>query len=558
MLANLHIKNMVLIPELDMDFRDGLNILTGETGAGKSIIIGALGICLGGRFDAKLLRDENEEGVCELTFFVREERVKKGLAELGIETGEEDELVISRILPANGRCKNRINGITVPLNVLKEAAALLIDLHAQHEQQTLLKPHRHLEIVDEFGGDEIAKKKQAVAEAYAVYSALLDEKKQAVTDASEREKRMDYLEYQIAEIEAAKLAEGEDEELEAFYKKAEHARDIMENANKIYLLTGDGNGNACGAQLSRALPLLKTIAELDPQASDLAQMLEQADALLGDFNRALSDYMGDLEFDESELMNAERRLDTINGLKMKYGQSIALINEALSSFRKEHEKLTDYEAYLASLDKKVADAETKLEKACADLHKARVSASERLTKTIREALLELNFLQVEFDMSFEKTEAYTAEGYDRAVFMISTNVGEPMRPLHEIASGGELSRVMLAIKSSMASKDDTPTLVFDEIDVGISGKTAQAVSKRLAVLAKEHQVLCITHLPQIAAMADHHYVIEKRVTGEKTVTGIRHLSKEDSVKELARLLTGEELTEAALENARILIEEAKK
>ena len=558
MLENMHIKNMVLIDEIDIDFTGGLNILTGETGAGKSVIIGSLGICLGGRFNKELLRDQSREGLVELTFSVKEPHVIRELEKLSLSPGEEGELVIRRILCTNGKTKNRINDITCTVATLKEAAALLLDLHAQHEQQTLLVPKKHLALLDEYGRETIDDLKQAVARAYADYKEAEKKQTEALMDETDRLKRMDYLEYQIKEIEAAKLVVGEDAELEAFYKKAEHAKEILEVLNTVYRLTGYGENASCGELLGRAAGELKAVERLDDGLTGFSDMLAQADALLNDFNRELSDYMSSMEFDEGALRSAEQRLDVINGLKLKYGQSIEEILSVLAEFIDEREHLLSYESYLEDLKRACEEKRRLLEKANASLTAARKKAAKGLTAVIREALLSLNFMQVEFDMEFEQLPDFSAEGVDRAVFMISTNVGEPMRPLHEIASGGELSRVMLAIKSCFAGRDDTPTLVFDEIDVGISGKTAQAVSERLSVIAGAHQVICITHLPQIAAMADSHFEIEKTVEDGKTVTKIRALDEEESVREIARLLTGAKLTESAVSHARELKRLAKK
>ena len=557
MLTNMHIKNIVLIDEIDIDFSEGLNILTGETGAGKSVIIGSLGICMGGKFGKELLRDPEKDGLVELTFSVEEPHVKRGLSALDVEA-EDGELVISRVLSENGRTKNRINGMTVTTALLKEVAALLIDLHAQHEQQTLLKPHKHLQILDEFGKDKIDPLKEKTAQAYSAFLKAEEALASASMDEGARAKRLDYLEYQIREIEEAKLVPGEDEELEAYYKRAEHAREITENLSAVSGLIGYDTPNACGEQLSRAAERLKRVEALDEKLGGYLEQLTQVDAMLSDINRELSDYIGGLDFDERTLEQTEQRLNTINGLKLKYGQMIEEILKTYEDFCSEKEQLEAYDTYMETLSREYEEKKKALEDACEALHLAREKKSVSLVKIIREALLELNFMQVEFDMEFARTEGFTADGNDHAVFMISTNVGEPMRPLHEIASGGELSRVMLAVKSCLAGKEDTPTLVFDEIDVGISGKTAQAVAERLSVIAKAHQVLCITHLPQIAAKADSHYEIEKHAEEGKTVTNIRRLDAEASVRELARLLTGETLTETALSHARELIEQAKK
>lgn len=545
MLLTMHIKNIALIEEIDIDFHDQLNILTGETGAGKSIIIGSLGICLGGKFPKELLRDEAKEGLVELTFSVEQPAIREALEAMEVELDEQDELLISRRLSPNGRTVNRVNDTTVTISRLKDIASLLIDLHAQHEQQTLLKPAKHLEILDRFGGDEIQKLKKQVQEDYHSYRELEEERKKGSMDEAERNKRVDFLKYQIKEIQDAKLVEGEDAQLEHQYKKAVNAKEILQYANDIYAMTGYGATSAA-EQLGRAIRDMRRLIELDEELTDASNILQDADGLLADFNREISEYMKDMEFDESEFHEMESRLDRINSLKAKYGKSISEILDSLASFEKEYETLSGYDAYIKELSERWKKQTAKLEASCRALSEKRRALAEKLCAKIRESLEDMNFNMVRFEMRFETAPVYAANGYDDACFYISTNVGETMRPLQEVASGGELSRIMLAMKSCLANQDDTPTLVFDEIDVGISGRTAQKVAEKMSILSRHHQVICITHLPQIAAMADAHYLIEKNVENEKTISSIRLLSKEEEIEELARLIGGAKITETTI------------
>lgn len=549
MLLNMHIKNIALIDEIDISFEDKLNILTGETGAGKSIIIGSLGICLGGKFAKDLLRDEEKDGLVELMFSVDTEEIEKALTNLEVEIGEEKELLISRRLSPNGRCINRVNDNTVTVSRLKEIASVLIDLHAQHEQQTLLKPAKHLEILDRFGGESVHSLKNKVAESYKIYASLMEEIENSSMDEAEKNKRMDFLQYEIQEIQAAYLKVGEDEELEAQYKKAVNSKEILSTANDIYSLTGYGNSSA-SEQVGHALGQMRRLTELDGELQNMYDILQDVDSLLSDFNGEFNRYMKDTEFDGETFQDLETRLDLVNSLKAKYGRTIEDIQNSLSDFEEEYEKLVSYEAYMDELKKKCKVAEDNLKKDSEALSKERKKISKVLCQVIKNSLSELNFNAVEFDMKFQELPRYTANGMDEAIFYISTNVGEAIRPLHEVASGGELSRVMLAMKSSLANQDDTPTLVFDEIDVGISGRTAQKVAEQMSVIGSHHQVICITHLPQIAAMADSHYVIEKNVENNKTNTNIRLLTDEEQIEELARLLGGAEITTATFESAR--------
>lgn len=548
MLLNMHIKNIALIDDIDVGFNEGLNILTGETGAGKSIIIGSLGICLGGKFQKELLRDEEKDGLVELLFSVDNDRIKNMLLSIDVDPGEEDEILISRRLNQAGKTINRINDNTVTVGKLKEVAGILIDLHAQHEQQTLLKKDKHLVILDRFGGKNIEELKSQVNVCYKEYIQIKDKLEKDSIDDAEKNKQMDFLKYQINEIKSANLISGEDEELEIAYRKAVNSKDILSTADGIYQSTGYEVGGA-GDAVGRALQQLGRLIDLDPDLVNLHETLGDIDGMLNDFNRELSTYMKSLEFDGQEFASLEQRLDLINSLKAKYGNSIETIMNTCDEYEKEYNKLLSYEEYIDSLNIELNNKGKILTELSDNLTKARMEAGNKLSELIKASLQELNFLTVEFDMKFEKLDHFTSNGMDDACFMISTNVGEPMRPLYEVASGGELSRVMLAIKSCLAYEDDTPTLVFDEIDVGISGRTAQKVAEKMSLIGKSHQVICITHLPQIAAMADSHYSIEKNVENSKTITNIRILSREEQIGEIARLLGGAEITDATIASA---------
>ncbi|MBQ8412496.1 MAG: DNA repair protein RecN [Lachnospiraceae bacterium] len=549
MLLNMHIKNIALIDDIDIAFEDGLNILTGETGAGKSIIIGSLGICLGGRFQKELLRDEEKDGLVELLFSVDREDIISMLSDMDIMNLEEGEILISRRLSPNGRCINRINDSTVTATKLKEVSSLLIDLHAQHEQQTLLKPGKHIEILDRFGGSDIEEKKNKVSASYKQYVELAGEISDNTMDESEKNRQLDFLKYRIDEIKNANLKEGEDEELENYYRKARNSKEILSTANDIYESTGYNNHNSAAELIGHALGQMNRLKDLDEDLEDIHSILADIDGMLNDFNREFSQYMKSMEFDSEEFNRIEERLNIINSLKSKYGNSIYEIKNSLLDFEEEYNKLIDYEEYMNGLLDKFKALEQELMQACDELSEARKEKAIKLCELIKESLRDLNFMTVEFDMEFKKQDRYSASGNDEAYFIISTNVGEPMRPLYDVASGGELSRVMLALKSCLAYADDTPTLIFDEIDVGISGITAQKVAEKMSVIAKKHQVICITHLPQIAAMADYHYLIEKNVENNKTITNIRKLTKAEEIREIARLLGGAQITDSIIHTA---------
>ncbi len=550
MLLNMHIKNLALINEIDINFDEGLNILTGETGAGKSIIIGSLGICLGGKFSKELLRDEAKDGLVELMFSVDSEDVRAELENLEIYPDEDDIILISRRINSAGKTINRINDNTVTIGKLKEAAGILIDLHAQHEQQTLLKVSKHMEILDRFGGEELSIIKSEVAKLYGEYMDIRNQLDEESMDETEKAKQVDFLNYQIAEIEKASLKIGEDEELEALYKKIVNSKEILTTADEVYKATGYGSHGSSAELIGHALMQMKRVAELDSDLQPVYDTLVDIDSMLSDFNRELSQYMKGMEFDDEEFRSVESRLDLINSLKAKYGRTIEDIFASLDSFKADLDKLVSYDEYIEQLRAKLGKVESALKAKSEELSNKRKEISVNMCKLIKDALFELNFMSVEFEMKFENLDRYTAAGTDYAEFYISTNVGESIRPLSQVASGGELSRVMLALKSCIANLDATPTLVFDEIDVGISGRTAQAVAEKMSVIGRHHQVICITHLPQIAAMADTHYLIEKNVENNKTITSIMRLDKDEEISEIARLLGGAEITEATITSAR--------
>ena len=554
MLRSLHVKNLALIDEIEVEFGEGLNILTGETGAGKSIILGSVNLALGGRYTRDIIRDGADYGFVELTFEIRDPGQIERLKALDV-FPEEGMVVLSRRL-MEGRSVSRINGETVTMGLLREVSAVLIDIHGQHEHQSLLYKKNHLEILDAFAREEGAGCRQAVQEAYRDYRACEKELEEVSMDESQRAKEMAFLEFEVEEIEKAALQEGEDEELESAYRRMANGRKIAGSALEAYRYTSEDPDSA-SENLSRAIRALSEAAECDEGARQLQEQLVEVDSLLNDFNRELSDYSKSCEYSEEELYETENRLNEINRLKVKYGGTVGEILAYQEQQAGKLEKLQDYEAYLAGLEKKAREAEALLAKACRSLSQVRKSQAAILEEAVQKGLEELNFADVRFEIHFKELKSYTGNGTDDVEFMISLNPGQPLRPLKDVASGGELSRIMLAIRTVMARRDDIETLIFDEIDVGISGRTAQKVSEKMALIGKTHQVICITHLAQIAAMADAHYVIEKTVEEMETRTRIRRLTEEDSVRELARILGGARITDAVLTNAREMKELAK-
>lgn len=548
MLQNIHVKNMALIDEADVDFGGHLNILTGETGAGKSIIIGSISTALGGKVSRDVIRKDAEYALVELNFKVNSPQILAELEKMEIPV-DGDEVVISRRITGS-RSVARINGELVSLPVLRQAAAFLIDIHGQHEHQSLLHKDKHLAILDQFSREEMASVKDALKDSYREYMILKKEMDGAITDEGKRLSEISFLQYQIEEIENANLQDGEEEQLDKAFRKMSHARQMMESVAAAHGMTGYEGASSAGDLVGRALRELSSVEKYDETISGLISMLTDIDGLLNDFNRELADYESGLTFDESVYHETEDRLNLIQRLKTKYGSSIAEILAHQAECQEELEKLDDYENYLSGLRMKLDQAEKELKDLSDKLTTIRRANAAVLQERIKAALIDLNFLDVRFEIHCEPLGHYTENGQDSIEFMISTNPGETVKPLGKVASGGELSRIMLAVKSVLADADAIETLIFDEIDTGISGRTAQKVSEKMAVIARKHQVICITHLPQIAAMADDHYVIEKSAMEQRTITEIYHLSDDASVGEIARLLGGVEITDAVMQNAR--------
>ena len=545
MLQNLHVKNLALIDETEVEFGPGLNILSGETGAGKSIIIGSINLALGEKVQKEMLRDNGESALVELIFFVEDADTIEAIRALDIEM-EDDTVILSRKI-TGGRAIGRINGEAVSASKMKAVASLLIDIHGQHEHQSLLSKKKHLEILDTFAKEALGDKKEKLTQCYQEYRKLKDELEHANLDGEERARELSFLEYEVKEIEEAQLTVGEDEELEAVFRKYSNGKKIMDAVGAANAATSEDDESA-SERIGRALRELSSVSGYDERVKEMEEQLTEIDNLLSDFNHELASYLSDEEFDEETFYETEKRLDLINHLKSKYGNTIADIIKYGEEKEERINVLNDYDAYLAGLQKNVSEKEKQLEQLSKKVSDIRKKESKKLTESIKNALLDLNFLDVQFTMEFAETD-YTANGIDDAQFLISTNPGEPVKPLGKVASGGELSRIMLAIKTVMAS-DKIGTLIFDEIDSGISGRTAQMVSEKMNVLGRNHQIICITHLPQIAAMADSHFLIEKSVENQATVSKIHKLTDEQSVEELARMLGGVEITDTVLENAR--------
>ena len=541
MLLELHVKNLALIEKADVEFGEGLNILTGETGAGKSIIIGSVTMALGGKAPKGSIRPGADYAYIELVFSVAGEEKRKALRELDVEPTEDGLVIISRKL-TSARSISRINDETVTMARLSQITGLLLDIHGQHEHQSLLYKSKHLEILDAYVKAATQPVKQTIADRYRIYRSLEEKLRGFDLDAESRIREADFLRFEIEEIEASALKEGEEEELTSGYRRYSHSRRIAECLGAAYEAVE-------GEWLARALKEVEQASEYDESLGGIRDQLYDADSILRDAGREMSAYLDSMEMDEETFRKTEERLDLIHNIQAKYGPTVEAICQKFEKKKKRLEELEDYDAHKKRMEQELEECRNGLEKLCTQLTGIRKKASRTLVKKIKQGLVDLNFLDVEFDMEFEKLDHFTPSGWDGAQFLISTNPGQPMRPLKDVASGGELSRIMLAIKTVLADSDDIPTLIFDEIDTGISGRTAQKVSEKLMLIAKSHQVICITHLPQIAAMADSHFEIAKSASQGRTITTIRLLDRKASVEELARLLGGARITEAVLKNA---------
>ncbi len=555
MLINLHVKNLALIKETEVNFKEGLNILSGETGAGKSIIIGSINLALGARADKDMIRTGAEYALVELVFQVTDEELLTMIRRLEIPVEEDGIIIIQRkIQPNRSICK--ICGETATTKQLKELSELLIDIHGQHEHQSLLYKKNHLSILDSFSGDELLAVKNELKSVYHTYTELKNEISSLSVDEGVKAKELSLAEFEYQEIDDAHPVPGEDDELEASYRRMSNSRQIVEAASLAYRLTGFSDEQTAADAVGRAVRELHAIEGYDAQASELAQELANIDNLLSDFNRNIAEYLSDMEFDGQVFADTEERLNVLNHLKLKYGGTIEKVLAYQKETEEKIEKLRNADAYKLELEKKLEAAEKELQKLCIKASDIRKKEAKKLSTDMIQALTDLNFLEVQFEIQVRQKDEYAANGFDDVEFMISTNPGEPLKSLENVASGGELSRIMLAIKTVLASRDKIPTMIFDEIDTGISGKTAWKVSEKLGVLSAGHQIICITHLPQIAAMADQHYRIAKQAVDNQTVTGITTLAETEVVKELARLLGGEEITDAVRNNASELRETA--
>jgi len=545
MLIELHIKNLALIKKADIYFKEGLSVLSGETGAGKSILIDSINLALGAKASKDIIRIGENEGIVELIFTLDDKRKEK-LRTLDI-SFEDDLLIITRKISST-RSVCRINDETVTLAKLREVTDTLIDIHGQHEHQSLLSAGNNLALLDSFCSEKLTEIKKNLSKNYGELKKI-NHRIQEGIDERLRKREIDILDFEISEIKKADIKPNEEAELEQVFKKGK-------SISKINDVLSDLLEELENEDIGSNIKSVSEIAELDDSLDVVLSNLNTIEDLISETMHYTTRYLDNLEYDEEEYDRVIERLDTIRHIKSKYSSDYNKLKELLKEKEKRLEFLRDFEDEVLILKESAAKLEESIIKDCVKISEIRKAVAITLTERIKKELEDLNFLGVEFEIKFTKREKISRDGFDIVEFLISTNPGQPLKPLQMVASGGELSRIMLALKTVFANNDDIQTLIFDEIDTGISGKTAVKVGEKLSHISRSHQVLCISHLPQIAVMADQNLFISKSTDGKSTQTNIDLLDKDGKIKEIARLIGGNNLTEVVLKTAMEMIQEA--
>ena len=547
MLLNLHVKNLALIEEVDVDFEKGLIVLTGETGAGKSLILGSVNIALGNKASKDMIRKGTDYSLVELTFSVSENCAKQ-LKKYDIYM-EEDNIVTVTRKNSEGRSISNINGESVNIKSGKNVMSLLIDIHGQHDHQSLLYTKNHLDILDKFAKDSISELKEQIKEEYSKYTKLIKKLEEFNIDEGQKAREIEFAEYEVNEIESANLKPEEDVQVEEEFKKLSNSKEIVSALSEIYNALSYETAGGRGDIINKAVMDINSIKGMDEKISQFQTELYDIDNLCRELTSQIYDYNSGMDFNPEYVREVEERLDVINHLKLKYGNSIEEILRYKEEKEEYLEKLNNMTDEMESVKNQISELEGTLNNLCTKLSEQRKKAAKELEVLVKQALVDLNFIAVEFEIQITRKESIGENGFDNVEFMISTNPGESVKPLVKVASGGELSRIMLAIKSILATEDDIDTLIFDEIDTGISGQTAMKVAEKMAKISRNHQVICISHLSQIAAMADSHYLIKKTADENSTTTSIKKLTRQQSIEELLRINGGSGITEAGLIHA---------
>ncbi len=551
LLAELTIRNFAIIDELTFSFKEGLTVLTGETGAGKSIIIDAIGLLAGGRGSTEFIRYEAEKAELEGLFFVEPNHpVCAKLTEYGC-PAEEGNIILTRDIYKNGKSVCRVNGKLVTIALLREIAASLIDIHGQNEHQILLNEDKHLSLLDQYGGQEIEKALHAYQELFAKFEKTQKQLKQLSQNEQENAHRIDLLQFQLNEIQSANLAPNEDEELKLEKQKLIHFEQLFKQLQLTYdALQGEQKGMDW---LGLAMSELEQVQTIDPKAKEWYDTVANAFYSLEDVVRSVRDHIHNFEFDEERLNEVESRLNEISQLKRKYGKNVSEIVEYAASIEDELDRLQNRETHIEELTKHLRSIELDLAIEAKNLQEIREKYAKQLTDDIHQQLKDLYMDKTKFKVKFNPSAQYTKYGQGSAIFLLSPNPGEPLKPLSKVASGGELSRIMLAIKSIFSKHQHITSIIFDEVDTGVSGRVAQSMGEKMYELSVDSQVLCISHLPQVAAMADSHYYIAKNIENERTTAEVKILACEERIDEIGKMMSGTEITEATRQHAKELI-----
>lgn len=557
MLSQINISNFALIENLTVDFYEGLNLLSGETGAGKSILIDAINYVLGSKFNKDLIRYGEDKTYVEAIFSIDSDEIKNNIKEF-IE--EDDEfIIINRETFQNGKSLAKINGRAVTVSSLKKVSSFLIDIHGQHDNQKLLYKKNHISYLDNFGNEDHFITIKKYEEKYDELNKVLNIKKELLSKYGDKDKILEYIKFRIEEIEKMSLKYGEEEELNDKVNLLQNSEMISENISQCFkLLYESEESNSIYDSLKQCINSLRAVENNLKDLVDYRIIIEDFYFKIEDITYNLRKHMENIYYDEKELNTINNRLYKIQNLKKKYGNSVEEIILYKDKLKKEQEELSDFNSNIEKLDNQIISLEKELILFGEEIHSKRLYLGEILQRRICEELKYIGMENSRIEISITQTSDFFKNGMDIVEFLISTNKGEPLKELEKIVSGGELSRVMLGIKTVFADKDNIPSLIFDEIDNGISGKIAQCVGEKLSNISSKHQVFCITHLPQIAAFSDNHYKIEKFTQNEKTYTKIQKLSKEEKEIEIARMLGGKEITKITLDNAKEMIEIAKK
>jgi len=559
MLSELSIRNLAVIEQVSVQYHGGFHVLTGETGAGKSILIDALSLVIGGRGSSDMVRHGCDKAEIEALFDLRPDHAVWGvLSGFGIEADPEEMLVVRRELSAQGKSVSRINGQIVNLSMLREVGERLVNIHGQHEHQSLLRTDQHLEWLDLYAGDTLAGKKRSYQEAYRQYTQVRAQLKELEETSRQNMQMLDLYKFQVEEIRAAKLKPGEDESLLEERRKLAHAERIMSQASEAYgLLYGSKGLDA----LSKAIARLEDIRSYDPTVLEpLLEQLQSAYYQAEDVSFQLRDYRDGIESNPERLAEIEDRLDLIGALKRKYGETIPDIVAYYKKIAAEADKLENRDEHLHRLREEERRLRDRAMALALGLSELRRHAADKLSSQIENELKMLQMERTTFKVQIDAIHGasdsgkLTPQGVDEAIFLLSPNPGEPLKPLNKIASGGEMSRIMLAMKTIFAAIDGVPVLVFDEVDTGVSGRAAQAIAEKLSSLSRSCQVFSITHLPQVACMADHHYEIKKQILDERTATSVAELGGLQRIEELARMLGGVEVTDKTRHHAQEMLD----